>query len=131
MIKYGCAFVVVSFLLGAPFLQVEADAKGDQALRCEEVLFPVALAPGQPTEFTVVGQLCARGPIHGKTIQVLVHGATYDHNIWDWPFQPERYSYVQAVTAAGYATLNMDRLGHGRSSRVPDGALLDLARGAF
>src|SRR5262249_55744165 len=39
-------------------------------------------------------------------------------------------SYVRAATAAGYATLNLDRLGHGQSSRVA-GDVLDLNIGAF
>jgi pimeloyl-ACP methyl ester carboxylesterase len=108
-----------------------SDDNGGPELRCEKILFQVALAPDQPTSFTVVTWLCARGTVHGKTIQVLVHGATYDHNTWDWPLQPETYSYVRAATAAGYATLNMDRVGHGESSRVSDGALLDLNGDAF
>jgi Alpha/beta hydrolase family len=106
-----------------------AHAAGD-ALRCERLVFAVALAPDQPADRSVVGWLCARGGLAGKTIQVLVHGATYDHNVWDFPYRPDRYSYVRAATAAGYATLNMDRLGHGQSSRVA-GDVLDLDIGAF
>lgn len=98
--------------------------------RCDRLVFPVALAPGDPADLNVVAWLCSDGPIRHKTIQVLVHGATYDHNIWDFPYRPEHYSYVRAATAAGYATLNMDRLGHGQSSLVP-GDSLDLIAGAF
>jgi len=107
-----------------------AGADPGPRLRCDRVVFPLALASGQPASLHAVGWLCARGAIHDKTIQVLVHGATYDHNVWDFPYRPDRYSYVRAATDAGYATLNLDRLGHGQSSRVP-GAELDLAVGAF
>ena len=78
----------------------------------------------------MVAWLCARGGLHGKTIQVLVHGATYNHHVWDFPYRPDRYSYVHAATAAGYATLNLNRLGHGQSSRLP-GDTVHLEVGAF
>ena len=107
-----------------------AIAGGGPRLRCDAIVFRVGLAPGQPADERVVGWLCSRGPLADKTIQVLVHGATYDHNVWDFPYRPDRYSYVRAATDAGYATLNMDRLGHGLSSRVP-GDQLDLTVGAY
>jgi alpha-beta hydrolase superfamily lysophospholipase len=109
---------------------VQSSAEASAAPRCERLVFPVALASGQPADYTAVGWLCSDGPIEHKTVQVLVHGATYDHNVWDFPYHPQRYSYVRAATAAGYATLNLDRLGHGQSSRVP-GDLLDLNVGAY
>src|SRR5262245_46991749 len=85
------------------FIPPPAHAQSTEAaLRCERLIFPVALSPGQPADLSVVAWLCARGSIHNKTIQVLVHGAVYDHNVWDFPFQPETYSYVRAATAAGY-----------------------------
>lgn len=37
-------------------------------------------------------------------MQLLVHGATYNHLYWDFPHGPGYYSYVDAATAAGYAT---------------------------
>ncbi|HKI00701.1 MAG TPA: alpha/beta hydrolase [Thermoanaerobaculia bacterium] len=85
-------------------------------LRCEEVSFDVNLAPNDATVHEVFGVLCSRGSIHNKTIQVALHGATYGHQYWDWPYQPETYSYVRRATAAGYAVLNLDRIGIGQSS---------------
>jgi pimeloyl-ACP methyl ester carboxylesterase len=82
---------------------------------CERLTFPVALAEGQPASYHVVGWLCGRGPIQHRTIQVLLHGATYGHVYWDFPYRPTRYSYVRALTAAGYATLALDRIGIGES----------------
>jgi pimeloyl-ACP methyl ester carboxylesterase len=88
-------------------------------LRCEELSFDVNLAPGDATVYNVFGVLCSRGSIHGKTIQIALHGATYSHLYWDWPYQPETYSYVRRATAAGYAVLNLDRIGIGRSDHPP------------
>ena len=121
----ACMFGVMQ-----PVPRIVDAAPPDRGPDCEEVLFPVALAPGAPADHTVVGWLCSRGSLANKTLQVLVHGATYDHNYWDWPFKPNRYSWVRTATEAGYATLALDRLGHGESSRVA-GEVLDLNMGAY
>jgi pimeloyl-ACP methyl ester carboxylesterase len=88
-------------------------------LRCEELSFSVSLAPGDTTVYNVFGVLCSRGSLHNKTIQIALHGATYSHLYWDWPFQPETYSYMRRATAAGYAVLNIDRIGIGQSDHPP------------
>jgi pimeloyl-ACP methyl ester carboxylesterase len=54
-----------------------------------------------------------------RAVQVLVHGAVYSHVYWDFPYQPEKYSYVRRANAAGYATLNIDRIGIRNSSHPP------------
>jgi pimeloyl-ACP methyl ester carboxylesterase len=54
-----------------------------------------------------------------KTVQLLVHGYSYSRYYWDFPFQAETYSYVRRATEAGYATLAIDRLGDGVSTRPP------------
>ena len=87
--------------------------------RCEELSFDVSLSPGDPTVYSVFGVLCSRGSIHQRTIQITLHGSTYSHLYWDWPFQPETYSYVRRATAEGYAVLNLDRIGIGQSDRPP------------
>ena len=63
------------------------------------------------------------------TVQLLLHGATYRGVYWDFPYQPERYSYVQALVADGYATLDIDRLGFGSSSH-PLSPLVTMETGA-
>ncbi|HYG65960.1 MAG TPA: alpha/beta hydrolase, partial [Thermoanaerobaculia bacterium] len=88
-------------------------------LRCEEVLFPVTVAPGATEVYNVFGVLCSRGSINNKTVQITLHGSTYSHLYWDWPFQPETYSYMRRATAAGYAVLNIDRIGIGQSDHPP------------
>jgi pimeloyl-ACP methyl ester carboxylesterase len=47
---------------------------------------------------------------------VLVHGITYGTWYWDSPYQPEKYSVVNGLIKHGYATLNLDRIGEGRST---------------
>lgn len=92
-------------------------------LRCEELTLDVNLSPSEPTPYSVFGVLCSRGSLHKKTIQIALHGATFSHLYWDWPYQPETYSYVRRATAAGYAVLNIDRIGIGQSSRPPAGSV--------
>jgi pimeloyl-ACP methyl ester carboxylesterase len=86
---------------------------------CDKLTFQVALSAGQPANYHVVGWLCGRGSIDHRVLQVLVHGITYSHNYWDFPYKPEQYSYVNYLTAAGYATLNLDRIGIGESDHPP------------
>lgn len=88
-------------------------------LRCEELSFPVNLSPSDATVYNVFGVLCSRGSIEHKTVQITLHGATYSHLYWDFPFQPETYSYMRRATAAGYAVLNVDRIGIGQSDHPP------------
>jgi pimeloyl-ACP methyl ester carboxylesterase len=123
----------VTLCLGLCLAEVTAAeaASGQPPVRCEKVAFPVSVTPAQPASATLTGWLCARGTVHHKTIQVLIHGATHDHNYFDFPYQPERYSYVNYMTAAGYAVLNLDRIGYGQSTRPANGLTIDLHTAAY
>jgi pimeloyl-ACP methyl ester carboxylesterase len=91
-------------------LLLPADSWGkDGGLRCRELSFGVTLSPADATVYNVVGDLCS--------------GSTYSHLYWDWPYQPETYSYMRRATAAGYAVLNLDRIGIGRSGHPPAAAV--------
>lgn len=81
---------------------------------CQALRVPVSVT-GVPGA-TIYGELC-RPPLVTGGVQLLVHGATYDHNYWDWPQDRSTYSYVLRANAAGYATFNVDRLGTGESTR--------------
>lgn len=94
-------------------------AAAEGGFRCEELTLPVTLSPTDATIYNVFGVLCSRGAIHHKTIQIAIHGSTYSHLYWDFPYQPEAYSYVRRATAAGYAVLNIDRIGIGQSDHPP------------
>jgi pimeloyl-ACP methyl ester carboxylesterase len=52
-------------------------------------------------------------------LHLLLHGAAYDHRYWDWPVNPEVYSYTRWAADRGIATLAIDRIGNGSSTRPP------------
>ncbi|MFN6560754.1 MAG: alpha/beta hydrolase [Nostoc sp. ChiSLP01] len=89
----------------------------DSRVYCSKTYLPVALAPGGTKQYRIYGELCGQKQLEQKTVHVLVSGITYDRNYWDFPYQKERYSYVKALTKAGYATFNIDRIGIGNSYR--------------
>jgi len=117
-----------SAMLAALFLPSGSQAAAG-GLRCQEVTFAVNLSPSDATVYNVFGELCSRGSIHHKTIQIALHGATYSHLYWDFPFQPETYSYARRATAAGYAVLSLDRIGIGQSDHPPADAVTIEANG--
>lgn len=90
----------------------------------------VALEPGDLPQYQVAGALCWRGELAGRSVLVLVHGITHSHLNWDLPYEPERYSYVDAFTRAGYATFHFDRIGTGASGHPP-AAQVTLESNAF
>lgn len=92
-------------------------ASASPAATCRDVDAPVTVL-GQP--HVVHGTLCV--PAAGAaTVQLLVPGSTYNSAYWDFP--DGRHSFRAAQNAAGFATLAVDRLGTGRSSRPPALAL--------
>jgi pimeloyl-ACP methyl ester carboxylesterase len=105
-------------------------AAAESLLECSDHTLSVTLAPGAADTYQVVGTLCSRGPAAGKTVQLLLHGATYARYYWDFPYQPEHYSYVRSATRRGYATFNFDRIGNGASDR-PAGNLVDFNANGF
>jgi pimeloyl-ACP methyl ester carboxylesterase len=102
----------------AALVPSSASAEGG-GLRCENVSFPVTLSPSGTDIYHVFGVLCSRGSVQHKTFQIALHGSTYSHLYWDWPYQPETYSYMRRATAAGYAVLSIDRIGIGQSDHPP------------
>jgi pimeloyl-ACP methyl ester carboxylesterase len=78
-----------------------------------------------------VGWLCGKAPLKGRTVQVLIPGYTVTHLVWDFPIRPQQYSYVRALTNAGYATLNLDSLGSGQSDIPAPGDQLTLEAQAY
>ena len=65
----------------------------------------------------IAGWLSAPDAVSHDLLQILVHGANYTHLYWDFPYQPETYSYVRWARERGFATLAIDQLGAGQSSR--------------
>src|SRR5262249_12147908 len=100
-----------------------AHAETDDSVSCRRVAaIPVAIAPGQPASYTVNGELCASAAETrtGTTVQLLIHGAFYNHAYWDFgTVNGIEYSYARDVAARGIPTFAIDELGAGGSSRPP------------
>jgi len=97
---------------------------------CETRRIPVRLSPNGLREFDLVGQLCWTGELNDQTLQVLVSGAGYGAAYWDFPYEPDTYSYARAALRAGDAVFNFDRLGMGLSDH-PFGIALDVDTQAY
>jgi alpha-beta hydrolase superfamily lysophospholipase len=106
-----------------------ARADGLSALTCSDYTLAVRITDPGPADQTMWGQLCYRGSRQPATVQLLVHGASYNHLYWNFPYGNGYYSYVDAATAAGYATFDIDRIGAGYSSH-PASADISLNAGA-
>lgn len=92
--------------------------RGESAsARCRPVSLPVRLPSGGDAQLS--GIYCLPDPSRPapSTLQIAVHGGTYNHAYWAWPQEPATYNYVDKATQAGYAVLALDRLGNGASTR--------------
>jgi pimeloyl-ACP methyl ester carboxylesterase len=98
-------------------------ATEDDAVVCRFLTgIRVALAPGQPASYSVGGELCATEDELStvETVQLLIHGAAYNHDYWDFgTVNGIEYSYARDVAAHGFPTFALDLIGAGSSSRPP------------
>nr|WP_083466578.1 alpha/beta fold hydrolase [Kibdelosporangium sp. MJ126-NF4]CEL16850.1 bll2443; unknown protein [Kibdelosporangium sp. MJ126-NF4]CTQ91922.1 bll2443; unknown protein [Kibdelosporangium sp. MJ126-NF4] len=85
-----------------------------QSARCSMVDVPVVLAV---LPQIVRGQQCLPATSTPTTVQLLVHGGTYNRAYWDMPYDDGAYSYQRDMAASGYATFAIDLLGSGASSQ--------------
>ncbi|MGW5382261.1 alpha/beta hydrolase [Nocardia sp. NPDC003963] len=90
---------------------VAAHADEPEPAHCTPIPFPLR-AGG-----TVATTLCTPAGDHADTVMVLMPGSNYNSTYWDFPHAPETYNFRRAMNAAGYATLVVDRLGTGASTR--------------
>lgn len=97
-----------------------APVNADQT-SCQTVNIPVAVLGSQ----TMYGRLC-EPPVPTHTVFVLVPGATYTGDYWDLPPQLGLYPFREHLNSDGYATLVVDRLGSGHSSRPLSATLTAL-----
>lgn len=83
---------------------------------------PVALAAGEPASYKIAGELCATPAelTNGITVQLLIHGATYNHTYWDFgTVDGVSYSYARDLARAGYPTFAIDEVGTAETSPPP------------
>ncbi|WP_434450465.1 alpha/beta hydrolase [Lentzea sp. E54] len=106
----AAALLATGTLLAAPL-------PAAAAVSCQDVTYPVriGLTPLVTTQETMAGRLCV--PDGARTVQVLIPGGTYDRSYWDVGFEPSTHSFTRAQNNAGFATLALDRLGTGKSSK--------------
>jgi pimeloyl-ACP methyl ester carboxylesterase len=104
-------------LAGLPLLLCgNALAETSLAASCQQVTVPVALTDGGPKAYSVSGKLCLPASGQANSVILTVHGGTYDHRYWDWPYIPQLYSFRNFMTSMGYAVFVYDRIGDGLSS---------------
>ena len=112
--------MVAALIAGAT---VNAQDLGN-SIKLERLVFPVSLSSGPAN---VVGYLYYHGSYQNRPLQVLLHGATYNHAYWDFPdVNGESYSYARHMAAQQYAVLALDLPGAGESDK-PAGQTLGLA----
>ncbi|MFD2471461.1 alpha/beta hydrolase [Amycolatopsis silviterrae] len=114
------ATAAAAALLCAGTVLAPAPASAAEAV-CQDLNIPVSLVDVPLlglNDQTMYGRLCVP-PGGSRTLQVLVPGGTYNSTYYDPPGLPDTQSFRKAVNNAGYATLAIDRVGSGRSSKPP------------
>lgn len=76
-----------------------------------EVLY--ALASKQilvSNEYRLSARLCEPSTknLHSDSLQLLIHGATFNKHMWDSQYEPETYNWVRRMNQEGYPTLAFD-----------------------
>ncbi|KAF2163126.1 hypothetical protein M409DRAFT_57793 [Zasmidium cellare ATCC 36951] len=91
--------------------------------------FPTTTVTGT---YTIAGRYCEPAnsiASRSITLQVLVHGITFDRNYWSGEGAPGQglngtsYSWIDYASEQGYPTLSVDRICNGQSSK-PNGLLV-------
>lgn len=142
MRRLSCGFVLACALIAAMVTPAHADeavtrtniAQDHTAsgATCEDYSIPVTLKPGRTERYPIFGRLCSKtGFAANRPVQLLLHGGTYNHTYWDWPYQPENYNYVKYATDAGFVTLAIDRLGYGYSAKPALDVEIDFESNAW
>ncbi|MFO0591971.1 MAG: alpha/beta hydrolase [Polyangiaceae bacterium] len=117
----------LSLALALPVALAAAPAQAAKpaAIAVDRVTFPVTLSDGGT--YTVVAYHYHRHGAQGRPLQVLVHGASYDHRYWDaGSVDGVNYSYARYMASRDYDVLAIDQLGAGESDK-PFGYFLNLA----
>ncbi|MBA4022627.1 MAG: alpha/beta hydrolase [Gordonia sp.] len=114
-----CIFPVIAVAVAVGLCAPVAGAAPRPTAGCSEVSVPVALDPDGPATSHITGSYCVPDGDPGTTLQILIPGATYDRSYWDFPGFDGRYSYVAHALESGKATLAIDPIGVGASSKPP------------
>lgn len=115
--------VLVAFALTAGFAAPVAQA--DDPPTCDTRTVPVQVGLAS---WTVSGTYCRPAAGAPDSAFVLVPGASYNREYWDFQYQPETYSFARSLARNGYATFAIDRVGTGQSSKPLSVALTAAAQ---
>lgn len=100
--------------------------KAATGVSCRAYRFRVTTGGDGSDTMELFGELAIQHPLReDSTLVLLMAGGSNNTTYWDWPLHPERHSFVKHATAAGFATLNLDRPGYGKSDR-PDPTTMDF-----
>ncbi len=102
----------------------DCDEQADAMITVQKVSFPVTLSDSRT--YQVAGYIYRAPKVKHRTVQLLVHGATYNHLYWDAAaVNGVDYSYARAMARRGYLVIAIDQLGAGASDK-PDGDFFGL-----
>ena len=116
----AAALVVLVALVGIP-APASAQDLGN-SIKVDKLAFPVTLPDGSAA--TIAGYLYYHGSFRDRPLQILVHGATYNHTYWDFrDVNGAAYSYARYMAAPErkYAVLAIDQLAAGDSTHPANG----------
>ncbi|MCM6773719.1 lysophospholipase [Nocardia sp. CDC159] len=128
LLTAAAAFSLIASVTAAP---VAAAPPTDVDCRPYPAI-PVSLRPDAPKSQHIWGELCARPAdlVDGHAVQLLLHGAYYNHAYWNSSYGDGSYSYARNMAARGVPTFAIDRIGQGRSTR-PQSAEITVRDDAF
>jgi len=126
MTRFVCALALVLCL--AP--HAHAQNLGN-SIKVDRLTFPITVGASlnAPAPCNIVGYLYYHGSFKNRPLQVVVHGATYNHTYWDFPsVNGVNYSYARYMAAPDrkYAVLAIDMLAAGESCRPDNGFAVTL-----
>ena len=123
--------VKVAGVTGIPRATSDATNVTNSGAWCRTYRFPVKMSPTSTDCYEVFGDFCTNQPLTDETtVQILLAGGSNNTTYWDWPLDPDNHSYVRHATRSGFAVLNVDRLGYGKSDH-PDPTKIDFPVGGY
>lgn len=84
------------------------------AVSCATHTIPVTVGGAS---LSISGTYCRPADATPNSVTLLVPGATYNREYWDFEYQPDTYSFARALARRNHASFAIDRLGSGQSSR--------------
>jgi pimeloyl-ACP methyl ester carboxylesterase len=113
-----CLVVAVVALLCVPGAQASA-------VSCTTHTVPVTVAGAS---LSMSGTYCRPASATPDSVTLLVPGATYNREYWEFGYQPDTYSFARALARRNHASFAIDRLGTGHSSKPLSATITALAQ---